>query len=724
MKIILIISSIVFAFAGWSQIKSKLNKEDFGKLKPMWEELGPNYFPGTDKEHNLTGTGPVYKFMFHPKDSNICVTNSTLGGIFISKNGGKDWFSGGSDKWDRSMCAWFDMHPEDQNTIVALSIDEASKAGNSIGFKGGLMLTTDFGQNWKKIATYKNFGSPYTFLIKVILTKDSKCFVATTDGLFYLENIYGPKNWVNLTPGRKISDIELKENQLLLSSSTLSDAEWKIQYLNIENPKELNEVAFGADPMRLKNIRFKWNPSKENSFFYLAQFDRKTDLLLSSNLKGESEILNDRMMITFGGGFAFAIDPHNSDKMYCSHGIGVRKSEDGGKTWKGVQGKFHVDMEYIYFSPFKDEVFLSTHGGLYKSSDDGETWQRWSKGISNAEVMGIGVGKDGTPIAIGLFHDGSLVYNSEKKWVHKEVGDGLNSIVSQDDNRYVYISNQHGAGGVYVSKDSGVTFTNINRLSKFRTSGWSMSFVSSPGNSKYFFFNYKRKNLNGISDGFDVVLSKNRGLSDFHIISDFNQSHGFTKYNLFNLWVNPNKPSSLYAYLLVTENGKLEHRLFRNDSTLIDSIHHIHKYWEEIEMATKDWTADIQFNPLKDEEIFYIKSSSDRMKVDEDYGSGMVYKADFKKKVNCYSGKNCKDITWNLPNARIEKLGTYVDRNKNRLYVGTTAGVYYLDLVEMDEWVKLGDNLPNIPITGIQSSGDGKFLYVGTRGRGVWRIAN
>ncbi|MEZ4937678.1 MAG: hypothetical protein R2799_08800 [Crocinitomicaceae bacterium] len=717
--VIFVIPSLIF-----SQIKVDGNQIKNSKVSiriPGWEEIGPKNFPGTEEERGLTGVGPLKYFCIHPKNHDEWGANSIYGGLFLSNDKGKSWTNSGSDSWPSSMCTWFSYHPTDPNIIVALSIVQPTKHGGNMGMEGGVLITFNHGAKWEKIGDYKDFGGDrFTSIFKVVLTEDYHCYVASDKGLFYCKDVSSEDPiWENLLPDTWLSDIELLGEILLVSGKKNED--WFIKRVKISK-NTFNQVDFNFDAKGLSNIKFETVRGKEDHFYYVAQFESKPDFLILSDLEGKMEILNEKMLAVFGFGLSLAVNPENENEIFAGYGVTLQRSEDGGKNFTTVNGKYHVDIEGICYHPVKkNDVFIFTHGGLYESKDHGKNWKNVSDGMGIAEVMGMGVGSQGFPIAIGLFHDGSIVYSMDSIWRHITPGDGINSYVAWDDNRYVYVSNQHSAGGLFVSKDSGRTFANAHKLAGQQTSGWSMAFVQNTRFPENFYFNYKRKYTPGLSEGFDVILSKNRGLSDFHIISDFNKTHGLKKYNLFDMYINPNKPGSIYAYLLISDSGELEHRLFRNDSTLSSNLDSILNYWNEIEMPINTWIGDIEFSSIKDEEIFIIKGSEDFIGSDEEFGKAMVYRVNLERKYNCSSGKNCEDITWNLPNAYVDKWAAYVDHKKNRLFIGTNQGLYYLDLVKMDQWKKFGRGLPNVVIKQIQVSEDGKYIYVGTRGRGVWK---
>lgn len=695
----------------------KIGKEN------QWFEVGPTKYPGTEEERSLTGVGPVKQFLIHSKDTNYCGTASIYGGLFLSKDGGKNWSNSGSDAWESNMCSWFDYHPNDPNIIAATSIVFPTKNGGEIGVQGGVMLTLDHGKQWQKIADYNDLGGePGLWLFKVVLTEDFKCYVATSSGLFYCKDIFASKpKWKHLLFDESLSDIEVFQDGLLISAKRKGTENWSIQYMPFEKNR-FKTIPYSFDDKGLSNIKFEVVRGQSEHFYYMAQFDRKPDYLIRSSIKGEMEVLNDRMTAVFGFGLSLAVNPDDEDIIFAGYGVTLQKSVDGGKTFTTVQGKYHVDIEGISFHPVnKNELYISTHGGVYRTTDLGNNWENWSEGIGIAEVMGMGVGYDGFPIAVGLFHDGSLVFSKDSIWRHITPGDGINSYVDWEDSRYVYISNQHGAGGLFASNDSGKTFLNVHKTSGFKTSGWSMCFVQNTKEPDVFYFNYKRKYTPGMSEGYDVVRSDKRGLGAYHTISDFNRSHGFKKYNLYDLYVNPNKPGTLYAYILLSDSGEIEHKIFKNDSTLSTQIDSIYKYWEEVEIPVNTWIGDIEFNSQKEEEMFIIKGSPDFRYSNFQYGKEMVYRVDLSKNYNCDKEKHCQDITWNLPNSNIERLASYLDHRKHRLFIGTSRGLYYLDLKKMDEWRKFGEGLPNVIIRQIQVSGDGKNIFVGTRGRGVWR---
>jgi photosystem II stability/assembly factor-like uncharacterized protein len=69
-------------------------------------------------------------------------------------------------------------------------------------------------------------------------------------------------------------------------------------------------------------------------------------------------------------------DPLNSRVLYASIEVGgLLKSEDGGATWRSLQG-IHEDVHRVVLSPFQSErLYLSGLGGVCLSEDGGLTWR-------------------------------------------------------------------------------------------------------------------------------------------------------------------------------------------------------------------------------------------------------------------------------------------------------------------------------------------------------------
>jgi hypothetical protein len=77
-----------------------------------------------------------------------------------------------------------------------------------------------------------------------------------------------------------------------------------------------------------------------------------------------------------------------------------------------------------------------------------------------------------------------------------------------------------------------------------------------------------------------------------------------------------------------------------------------------------------------------------------------------------------KNVSGNLPNAPVNFLA--YDQQADVLYAATDLGVFFSD--KDNKWKKLGGNLPNTATEDLKIQASSGSIYVGTFGRGTWRI--
>lgn len=84
-------------------------------------------------------------------------------------------------------------------------------------------------------------------------------------------------------------------------------------------------------------------------------------------------------------------------------------------------------------------------------------------------------------------------------------------------------------------------------------------------------------------------------------------------------------------------------------------------------------------------------------------------------------GQTWKDIVGKrLPQAPINDVIRHSDPRKNRwLFVATDVGVYRTTNLGRT-WIKVGDNLPLVPINDIDIPVGSETLYAATYGRSIW----
>ena len=176
-----------------------------------------------------------------------------------------------------------------------------------------------------------------------------------------------------------------------------------------------------------------------------------------------------------------------------SHGDGVYKSTDGGKTWAYIGLPMSRHISAIRIHPTNpDLVYVAVQGalygptrarGIYKSDDGGRTWRRslfidkttgacdLSMDINNPRILYAGMwDHQRTPWSIRSGGPGSGIYKSTdggENW--EKLIDGLPEnvgkvaiSVSRANSKIVYANIEAEHGGVYRSDDSGENWVQTN----------------------------------------------------------------------------------------------------------------------------------------------------------------------------------------------------------------------------------------------------------------------
>jgi len=151
------------------------------------------------------------------------------------------------------------------------------------------------------------------------------------------------------------------------------------------------------------------------------------------------------------------VAPDNPQKVYV-YGVPVLRSEDGGKTFKNINGdNVHVDHHDLWINPKRPgHLILGNDGGLNISYDDGETWikcntppvgQFYAVAVDLAKPYNIYGGLQDNGVWKGpSTYKASTEWHNSGHYPFEELlgGDGMQVAVDTRDNETIYTGFQFG----------------------------------------------------------------------------------------------------------------------------------------------------------------------------------------------------------------------------------------------------------------------------------------
>lgn len=729
----------------WKNYQKTFNKQnkDLDNTDD-WFELGPY----KDTENISYGIGPIEFVSINKNNPSQILAGSLNGGLFYSSDNSNSWINFGSDDWENSGCVNAIFHPYLQNVYYACSSRKSDNGNPSyIGSQG--KIKRKVGGVWTTIGDYDDFeGNHYTRYYKLLadpLNNDGlngvplRLYVATQNGLYFTDQANEPLpiNWTKdpspLLNG-KIYDIEFVPNQTGSSANRMiatvyyetSDS-WKVVYTTnrgltwhvLPNHPSLN----GAS----NYLTIEVSDADSNSLYiYFGQNSRTLYQYNWSSLFW-TEILHLDETTNFGSCHAFGVSNTDINHLAVNSGTGIKITSNGGDSWS-YKHTGHSDVEDIVWHPnIGNNVFVANHGGVYTSLDNGNNYNYKSNGIGNAEVEGMSTSyTDPGRIALGLFHDGSIVsLNSysedfEPSWHKKGYSDGLKPLIDYTNPDRVWITDQTSHDNSFkLINDINVGTSSSLYDGTLSSTGWEKCAVLNIENPNIIYFNFKRDNGNK-----DIIRADEYGVTDRQIISDFEFTHGLTNFFVYRLYTDPNNPNILYAYVVDKSLSDLTFRVFRTKK-VNETPTAVISSWEELEIPNNErWISDINVS-YQHNDLVYFSYSSNIQNYNTLIGQEMFYSVDYSSTNNCILDTNCFNLTGDLPNAATGKFSTTLEKGSNEgVYFSTNFGVYFsnknMTTGSEKNWVNIGGNLPNVIPFGLEINYKINKIRIAYHGRGVW----
>lgn len=723
--VLLSIPNIIFAKRNTNSVQ-----KDFSKLLKnlKFRNIGPAIMGG--RLSDVEGFAGNYKIFY---------IASASGGLWKTENGGISWVPL-FDRQPLLSIGDFAIAPSNHDIIYVGTGEDNPR--NSSSFGNGVYKSTDGGKTWKYLGLEgterisriiihpQNPDIVYVAAIGPVFGpgKERGVFLTTDGGktwekILYIDEYHGA------------SDLEMDpENPLILYAGMwyFQRKLWKFTsgdekggvFRTINGGRTWEKIK-KPFPKLMGRIAVKVAPSNPKLVYVLAE--TKGYVLFKSEDRGITFKPINKNFEIVNRGFYYTelrIDPNDENRIYAVSSR-LWLSEDGGKSFKRIARKIHVDFHTLWIDP-KDSghLIVGNDGGLAISYDRGKTWNFINNlTISQFYHVSIDEREPFYYVCGGLQDNGSWCGPSQTKyyygilndfWFKIGGGDGF-YVVANKNKRGLYLSEFQAGGISLVNLNTGEEIANtpypkrndggpVYHL-KYRFN-WNSPIIKSHFNEDRVYF-----------AGNVVFKSEDFGLN-WEIISpdltsdlkDREKGGGEPLYN-------ENTTAEYYSTITALSESPIDEKILWAGTD--DGNLHFTKD------GGKNWINVIKnIKKLKKETyVSYVEPSN--------FSKSSAYVSFDRHMFNDFSpyifktedfGKTWKKISSNLPKRAYVHVIKEDPINKNLLFAGTELGLF----VSWDggkNWERLNmSNLPNVPIYDIKIHN--KDLILATHGRGIWILDN
>lgn len=177
--------------------------------------------------------------------------------------------------------------------------------------------------------------------------------------------------------------------------------------MNKTRPPARNRARRGKANKKAKTRRPSVYARNRNKFFLGALALGALGVFLL-NRGGSEEGSQSPTAFTGGDFHSLAADPSNPGRIYAGGHQAVAVSDDGGKSWRGVQSLEGADAMGWAFT--QTAVLLAGHPGLSISEDGGQAFSRGNEGLPATDLHSLGAADEvlyaGSPAGLLASTDG------------------------------------------------------------------------------------------------------------------------------------------------------------------------------------------------------------------------------------------------------------------------------------------------------------------------------
>lgn len=680
------------SYAGNGMYKST----DGGKT---WQHLG------------LAETHHIGRVIIHPTNPDV-VWVAALGhlyssnperGVFKTTDGGKTWHKTLFVNDDTGAVDLV-IDPINPDILYAATWERERQPWN---FKGsgegsGIYKSTDGGNTWQLITSGSN-GFPHDAGVGriglAISQQDPNKVFAILDN----QNHRQAKKAEHVVTKAKLRNIS-KEDFLKLSDDNIND------FLDQYNfPQKYNAIGIKKDIKigKIKPIDLVSYLEDANAMLFDTPVKGAEVYVTKNGGDSWAKTHNDYIDgVYFSYGYYFGnirVAPYDDNKLYI-FGVPFLKSEDGGASWKSIDGdNVHGDYHALWVSKnTKGLLITGNDGGVNTSFDDGSSWTKQNT-IPVGQFYSVFADDDKKYNVYGGLQDNgvwtgphtyeySTRWQSRGKYPYKGIygGDGMQVVVDTRDNNTVY---------------TGFQFGNYARVNK--TTGASKRIKPSHSlGERPLRFNWQSPIHLSVHNQ-DVVYF---GSNKFHRSLNQGDDWDITSEDLTQGGKKGNVP---YGTLTTIDESPLQFGLIYVGSD--DGLVHVSKdggnSWQNISAGLEPdmWVSRVEASNFAKNRV-YVALNGYRY----DNFEAMVYRSDD-------GGATWSKIGMDLP---MEPVNVIKEDpvNEDLLYVGTDNGLY-VSLDRGKTFMILDKDLPHVAVHDLVIQPTARDLIIGTHGRSLYRTS-
>lgn len=682
--------------------------------KPAWVHLNAPY------------GGKVAKVLIDPKNPNNVFLTAEHGSVYKSTNGGKNWKPAfnGLNTVDL-LVNGFAISPHDPKILLASTTD-------------GPYRTINQAKTWQKISTITFPNDPFIFekgtfafisgkgtfafspsdpqIVYLGTNKDIEDDGITRGGLF-LKSTDAGASFVGYPASAFNKNIEVLAVHPTNSEVVFAGTKHEGIYKTSDGGQTWEEKNTGLNYKYIASIEI--DPLDPNKMFAIAGEIFGSSFVFKSENGGESWE-EEKSLSDYRTAKALKIAPSNPNLVYVAGGTEVFISKDAGKSWS--QKKEFTDVSAILdiaVDPKNpDKLIVGYTNGVLLSFDGGDTWKRSVNGLGANGIISLAVDPNNPSIVYaGDWSNGgihkSVDYGRTWKSINSGIGEGIvlnvhDLTIDPNNSQAIYAAILDG--GIFKTNDGGNHWERINNgLTSLNVA----QVVISPQNSNIIYaattkgVNYFDKSEQ--EDATYGVFKSVDGGREWVRVSD-----GLVDNNVQSIAVHPTNPDIVYA-------GTATGGVFKSQDGGATWTAKNNGFAEN-----DNFIQAIVFNPINPNELYAGINQIYKSRLGEERtqfvtDGGAIYKS-------VDGGENWQKLELDEHIASVEKI--VVDSvNPNNVYVSTHSPGVYKSSDGGVTWKPINMGMLYLKGTygghnyvfAMDISSDGKVLYAGSCGRGVFR---